>query len=347
MHQQLLTQFAELSLYVKSRLVSTESEAANVSIHSTQLLEEIKHMTSMFPDPMIRKALENAIQAAAKSHLEATLRQQPALQQAVSPALEQSEDAFRTVGNNSSWSRKRSASPDFDKRVHKRRRIRCPYQSTVTVKDIFIGRIRLQTDTYQIRTGLSTSGESLFSTDLLERETRFIFHPAQWLLRGGLRYGIDVLFTQATQGFTYQLRTLRTVPDDSLIFEFCQKGNLDGIISLFRRKEASPWDVNSYGLTPLHVSHSLTLLCSCAPHQNPLLSSDPLKYLERPFLAISVLYRRGIIFCGLTVVNSSLPARKIASHSCHVEVCKLLLGEGADPSARTYRFGTSKIDRSQ
>ena len=43
--------------------------------------------------------------------------------------------------------------------------------------------------------------------------------------------------------------------EDSLIFEFCSKGNVDGIKSLFSRGEASPFDVDSDGWTPMHVSN--------------------------------------------------------------------------------------------
>lgn len=263
-HERLSDQLADLSLQVKARVVSTETEAANLSNHSTQIDKEITHMTAMFQNPMIRKTLETAIKAAVESNLQATLNQQPASWQAVSATFEESKEKSYTLDDNNSRSRKRSVSPNVDKRGPKRRRLRHASLSTTSVKDIFFGRIYLQTDTYHVTTGPYSSHNSSFSNGVLERETTLIYHPAQWLIRGGVTFGVNVLFMRAAQGLTHQIRTFRTVPDDSLIFEFCREGNLDGIRSLLRRKEASPWDVNSKGWTPLYVSHSLALFCSRA-----------------------------------------------------------------------------------
>lgn len=83
-------------------------------------------------------------------------------------------------------------------------------------------------------------------------ETYFVLHPATWLLHLGARTGFNGSFS--TAGWKHTLETFRAVPDDSLIFEFCADGNLDGIKALLNRGEASVWDRDSFGQTPLHVS---------------------------------------------------------------------------------------------
>ncbi|KAI9853313.1 MAG: hypothetical protein M1824_001343 [Vezdaea acicularis] len=42
--------------------------------------------------------------------------------------------------------------------------------------------------------------------------------------------------------------------EDALIFEFCSKGNIDGIMTLFSRGEATPHDVDPDGWTPMHYA---------------------------------------------------------------------------------------------
>ncbi|PMD64603.1 uncharacterized protein K444DRAFT_625850 [Hyaloscypha bicolor E] len=46
----------------------------------------------------------------------------------------------------------------------------------------------------------------------------------------------------------------RAVDENALIFEFCRGGNLDGVRSLFKRNEGSPWDRDPKGQTPLFVA---------------------------------------------------------------------------------------------
>jgi hypothetical protein len=62
-----------------------------------------------------------------------------------------------------------------------------------------------------------------------------------------------LLSAQATSGWQYCIQTFRAVEESALVFEFCREGNLEGLRSLFRRKEASPWDLDPEGQTPLLV----------------------------------------------------------------------------------------------
>jgi len=44
------------------------------------------------------------------------------------------------------------------------------------------------------------------------------------------------------------------MPDDSLIFELCEQGNLDAVKQVISKGQGSIRDVNSWGETPLHAS---------------------------------------------------------------------------------------------
>jgi len=50
------------------------------------------------------------------------------------------------------------------------------------------------------------------------------------------------------------VRTPRVIPLTNQIFNFCYSGDVDAVRSLFTRKLASPFDVSTYGYTPLMVS---------------------------------------------------------------------------------------------
>jgi hypothetical protein len=80
------------------------------------------------------------------------------------------------------------------------------------------------------------------------------FHPAAWLFKMGLGAGFEIARINSQKGWHYGLSGIRAVPDDSLIFQFCRSGCLEGVRELFKEGKASVHDVDSSGLTPLHVS---------------------------------------------------------------------------------------------
>lgn len=85
-------------------------------------------------------------------------------------------------------------------------------------------------------------------------ESFFTLHPADWLIWLGIKSSLDGMISRSTRGWTNTFKTFRAVPTDSLIFEFCGTGNLDGVKTLLTRGDASVWDRDPDGYTPLHVS---------------------------------------------------------------------------------------------
>ena len=63
---------------------------------------------------------------------------------------------------------------------------------------------------------------------------------------------------QANLGPQFSLKSLRRVPDSAQCVHYAMQGNIEGLIELFRRGQASPWDVSSTrGYTLSRVSHQL------------------------------------------------------------------------------------------
>jgi hypothetical protein len=88
-----------------------------------------------------------------------------------------------------------------------------------------------------------------------ETKTSFIFYPASWLMSIGFKYGIEATATNSNTGWQFHILSVRAVQDDSLIFRFCESGNVDAVRELFEGGHASVVDINSDGWRPLHVSN--------------------------------------------------------------------------------------------
>ena len=88
--------------------------------------------------------------------------------------------------------------------------------------------------------------------DRVEAESQIIVYPSKWLVNIGMAYGVK-LSVLASRGWQYSFQPFRAVPESALIFEFCRTGNLDGVRTLLSRGDASPYDRDPSGKTPLWV----------------------------------------------------------------------------------------------
>ena len=125
-----------------------------------------------------------------------------------------------------------------------------------------LGQILCITNTYGVLSSSTEESSRICYQPEHESKTLLFFRPANWLLRLGVKYGLNLILHRLTQGWknSATLSVFRSVPNDSLVFAFCKSGNLDGIRTLFSRGEASVWDQDSCYHTPLHVS---VLLLTC------------------------------------------------------------------------------------
>ena len=126
-----------------------------------------------------------------------------------------------------------------------------------------LGQILCITNIHEVFPSSTEDSNRIRSQPEIESKTLLFFRPADWLLRLDVKYGLNLILHRSTQGWknSATLSVFRPVPDDSLVFAFCEGGNLDGIRTLFSRGEASVWDRSSYYYTPLHVSVPL-LVCA-------------------------------------------------------------------------------------
>lgn len=78
------------------------------------------------------------------------------------------------------------------------------------------------------------------------------YHFPTWLLNRMFQFAVS---STPLDGPRISIHMPRIVPDNSEVFVCAVRGNLAGMISLFERGVASPFDVGSgTGRTPLHVS---------------------------------------------------------------------------------------------
>ncbi|RAQ73362.1 hypothetical protein COH20_004757 [Aspergillus flavus] len=89
-----------------------------------------------------------------------------------------------------------------------------------------------------------------------QRETRrtMVFYPASWLRRLGMRYGLNAMASYRLGSWKYGLRPVYAVPDNSLIFRFCETGNVEAVREMFLSGEASIYGTNSWGWSLLHIA---------------------------------------------------------------------------------------------
>jgi hypothetical protein len=102
------------------------------------------------------------------------------------------------------------------------------------------------------RTSLVRTLRSSEVHETSEAENTIIIYPKATGRFFGITRGM-LLSAQATSGWQYSIQPFRAVEESALVFEFCREGNLEGLKSLFRRGEASPWDRDPKGQTPLLV----------------------------------------------------------------------------------------------
>jgi hypothetical protein len=104
-----------------------------------------------------------------------------------------------------------------------------------------------------VRHVVSTHGRNLSSPESVGVEFRF----AEWFLA----WGVNIATRREFGLFNVAIRTYRIVPADSAIFKACAMGDDEAVTRLIQEGKASPFDMTSTGVTPLHVRN---ILCCCS-----------------------------------------------------------------------------------
>jgi len=90
-----------------------------------------------------------------------------------------------------------------------------------------------------------------------QSETSITVLPKPWVFGWGFAISYSTSGGSWIPQFGFQFRHYNIRSEDALIFEFCFSGNLEGVQALLRRGDASPFDCDPEGWTPLHVCSSL------------------------------------------------------------------------------------------
>lgn len=128
-----------------------------------------------------------------------------------------------------------------------------------TSMGVMFGSIWIRTSTLK-----AAEGSNAAKGDL-ELITSFIFYPASFLSKIGLRYGTEAnLKWPATTGWKFNVTAIRAVPENALIFDMCRQGNVQGVDLLLSRGVASLKDTSPKGWTPLHVGYDPAFSVTCS-----------------------------------------------------------------------------------
>jgi hypothetical protein len=88
------------------------------------------------------------------------------------------------------------------------------------------------------------------SSDIGERQEIIVWYrgPA-WLVNRAWKFHAR----KAYNGWNFGIRQYNVIHSSSTIFRYARRGNVKGLQKLFDRRQASPFDCDENGQTPLHV----------------------------------------------------------------------------------------------
>lgn len=225
----------ELERSSQTVAIPIDSGAAGLA---AALEREVGRMALKEGNPIVRSGFEMAMTKA--------------IQQLLSLSPEGKMHNITPIGTTDSSGHLISQTSRLGFSAKKRRRDRTLLHQLDTEVNIIFGKIHFCSQTFQI---LPDEEEPTRDSDFQEEtEIAFRFHPASWIVNLGFLYGLSVDAFQSGQNWKHVMKTFRPVSDNSKIFEFCKAGNINGVKDLLSQRRASPWDTNSTGWTPLHVS---------------------------------------------------------------------------------------------
>jgi hypothetical protein len=261
-HEQTMTAltegFTKLNVHKACGTVSTElDEPLDVKGHLASLKSEMRRVTANVPQPWIESGMQAAIDKAVEGMASKLVVESPTQKEGETKErlgrTTHTED-YSSPGTDLESARS-AARLDSDSRRRRARHLGADYfhGSYASISHSLFGTIYLNTNKFFVEDPAFVE-EGGGSRIEIEIETHFNFYPASWLMWWGLRYGFRVTLVREGTAWRNSLQTFHAVPDKALIFEFCEQGNVMAVKSLLASGQASPWDTNSKGWTPLHVS---------------------------------------------------------------------------------------------
>ncbi|KAI9876025.1 MAG: hypothetical protein M1830_007522 [Pleopsidium flavum] len=273
-----ITNTSGVQIHVQeSRTVTTPvaAKSSGPSDHMKEVCSEVERMTAGMANPMLRSALQRTMVETIRNVVKS-----PEVQEAIAheintkavttaTAQPQDKDTFisskkvtECEGDAEDASKakrltryKRHQVTGATSRYRPRlREVEC--SKSYTKHTSFFGILRIHTKTLQLYREEDPEDDVQEPDEATIRfETSFSLYPARWLLAIGFSHGLrfDILKT-CQQGWKQSLSTFRAVPDDALIFELCGQEDIQVVGNLIQNGQASVWDTDSRGRTPLHYA---------------------------------------------------------------------------------------------
>lgn len=220
----------EMLMAISQNMVNLRENNIQVSEISTPL----PTTSEISPDQALERVLDQAASRITSLYMRSGFKR------ALEITIRQAQDEFGREQRCHSEPRKTTT----------RQRLDVISRSSNTTKTFF-GDITIQASEYATRILTVQGYEDLEHP--AQSSIRVIFRPAAWLLRFRLAYELRLGLIRSSQTWKTSFQVFQPVPDDSPIFTFCRLGNIEGIQTLLSTKQASVWDTNSKGYTPLHV----------------------------------------------------------------------------------------------
>ena len=227
----LMNEITRLQKHAPPLMIITRSAEPDYDDHAGALQSEVCRIASTMPNPVFRGALKQGAARALKEHPHRIAQRALKFENKTLPATCESHsklDSDVQFGDNivTGWSRS-------------------------VVKNLF-GTFSISSEVCQRAKSRNKVSDDLDCDDFV-RTTAIRIHPARWLIRLGVSYGLQFAAQEHSQRWMHTLTTFRAVPDDAAIFSACYRGDLEGVTKLFTDGQASIWDTNTDGMTPLHV----------------------------------------------------------------------------------------------
>lgn len=265
--------FASLSIQRSSRTaIKGTAEVSALADHTDSLRQEVRDILDSIPNSWLRDGSESGIQRGIKE-LAKKLQSpsDPSDQPRREPAKSAHSDFMKifTVRSNADGDIE-SGSPEPARYLSKLRKVKRADETKfhgvyASIHTTMLGRFYITTQESAVEAEWRDDSDRSSDSEEEEKqlphrqlETKFIFIPSAWLWRVFMTFGFEISVRRGSE-WKNTFRTFRTVPDNAHIFEFCRNGNISAVRTLLKRGEASPWDTDSKGWTPLHVSVFLSL----------------------------------------------------------------------------------------
>lgn len=198
------------------QVTTIAAAASDVDHHIERLREEIQQLSADIAvgSPMLKVGLERWMTQALEKAVDKWSNKETRVGLIDSEyrqhGKKESENDFSS--DTSTLKRREAMLPNTQPR--KRRKLSHVTISVETAKGV-IGDIVVKTKLDSYRDLESGSLEEGMSQEI---ETTISLHPAQWLIRCGLRRGVKAMAQRSAAGWEYKLSTFRAVPDCSPIF---------------------------------------------------------------------------------------------------------------------------------